>query len=42
MAPKVNPTDARQAEKTPHMRYVLGISLGAAVIILLVLLFIWI
>ena len=41
MAPKLNPTDARQGEKTGNMRYVLGISLAAAVVVLLILLLVW-
>ncbi len=41
MAPKLTPDEARQGEKTRHMRYVLGISLGAAVTVLLILLLIW-
>lgn len=41
MAPNLSPDEARQSEKTGHMRYVLGISLGAAVVLLLILLVIW-
>lgn len=37
MAPERNPTDARQAETTGRMRYVLGVSVAAAVVILLAL-----
>jgi hypothetical protein len=35
------PEEARQGEKTGHMRYVLGISVTAAAVILLGLFFIW-
>lgn len=41
MAPKLSPDDARQGEKTGNMRYVLGISLAAAVVVLLILLVFW-
>lgn len=32
--PELNPTEARQGMMTGHMRYVLGISLALAVIVL--------
>lgn len=38
MAPKLSPDEARQGEKTGHLRYILGLSLGAVVIIFVVLL----
>jgi hypothetical protein len=41
MAPKLDPTEARQGEKTTYMRYVLGLSLGAVIVIFLILLLIW-
>ena len=41
MAPERTPTEARQAEKTGNMRYVLMISTGAAAVILLGLFFVW-
>lgn len=41
MAPERNADDARQGEKTGHMRYVLGISTAAAVVILLSLWAVW-
>ena len=41
MAPERSPTEARQGEKTGTMRYVLMISTGAAVVILLGLFFVW-
>ena len=41
MAPKLNPDEARQGEKTGHMRYVLLISTLVAVIVLMGLFFIW-
>lgn len=41
MAPKLTPEEARQAEKVHKMRYVLGFSLGAVIVIFLVLLLIW-
>jgi len=41
MAPERTPTEARQGEKTGNMRYVLMISTGAAIVILLGLLFVW-
>ncbi len=31
------PTEARQAEKTGHLRYVLGISLGLAIVAMAVI-----
>jgi hypothetical protein len=41
MAPKLNPDEVRQGEKTGHMRYVLLISTLVAVIVLMGLFFIW-
>ncbi len=41
MAPRLHPDEARQAEKTGQMRYVLGISLGAVIVIFMILLFIF-
>lgn len=41
MAPEKNATDARQAEKTGRMRYVLALSTIAAAVILLILWVSW-
>lgn len=41
MAPKLTPDQARQGEKTNRMRYVLGVSLGAAVVVLMMMLLVW-
>jgi hypothetical protein len=41
MGPERTPTEARQGEKTGHMRYVLVISTAAAVVILLGLFLFW-
>lgn len=41
MAPKIDPEDARQGQKTGHMRYVLLVSTLLAVIVLMGLFFIY-
>ncbi len=41
MAPKLDPEDARQGEKTGHMRYVLVVSTVVAAIALMSLFFIY-